>query len=324
LDFQWYIESSQSRSGPAQTPSGFHDVNRFITLGPHKGTDNISIPDFVKKTLSGDPMEGTTPLQVAGQIHAHADRALADLKGLAHGGDKALRLTLDDIRTIAWLGKYYAHKIQAATELALFRATFKPEHQEAAVRHLQQAALYWRQYASLALSNHENPLWTNRVGHVDWRDTYGYVIHDIRTLGGDVKIPSMQPTDGGSIIEAEEARFAPFDISNKVKGSTGSGYVTMDRHKGSRSINWTFSAPEKGRYVLEFRYINDWGRETDLKVTVNGQAAGTVKLWDSGTAESWVWDRVTVDLRQGDNVISVKAGGRILMDHMNILYAGQN
>ncbi len=322
LDFQWYIESSQSRSGPAQTPSGFHDVNRFITLGPHKGTDNVSIPDFVRKTLSGDTMEGTTPVQVAEQIHAHADRALAYLKGLTHGGDKELRLTLDDMRTMAWLGKYYAHKIQAATALALFRETLKPEHQEAAVKHLQQTALYWRQYASLALSNHENPLWTNRVGHVDWRDTYGYVIHDIRTLGGEVKIPSMQPTRGGSILEAEEARFDPFDTSNKIKGFTGSGYVTMDRHKGSRSVNWTFSVPKKGRYVLEFRYINDWNRDTDLIASINGQAAGCVKLWNSGTAKTWVWDRMICDLHKGDNLISIKTGGRILVDHVNILYAG--
>jgi hypothetical protein len=233
-------------------------------------------------------------------------------------------VTLDDVRTIAWLGKYYAHKIQAATKLALFRETLKPEHRESAVKHLQQTAFYWRQYASLALSNHENPLWTNRVGHVDWRESYRYVIHDIRTLGGDVKIRSMQPTAGGTILEAEEARFEAFDSSNRVKGFTGRGYITIDRHKGSRSVNWPFSAPKNGRYVLEFRYINDWNRDTDLTATINGRKAGAVKLWNSGTSKTWVWDRMMVDLRQGDNVISIKAGGRILADHVNVLYAGQN
>ena len=63
------------------------------------------------------------------------------LRDLNHDGDKELRLTLDDIRTIAWLGKYYAHKIQAATELALFRETLKPEHRDAAIRDLQQICL---------------------------------------------------------------------------------------------------------------------------------------------------------------------------------------
>ena len=32
LDFQWYIEGCQSRAEFAQTPTGFHDINRFISL----------------------------------------------------------------------------------------------------------------------------------------------------------------------------------------------------------------------------------------------------------------------------------------------------
>ncbi|MHC4432004.1 MAG: carbohydrate-binding family 6 protein, partial [Planctomycetota bacterium] len=232
LDFQWYIESSQSRKGPAETASGFHDVNRFITLGPHKGTDNLSIPDYVKQTLSNQTIRGTTPVQVALDICAHSDKALALLADLDHRGNKELRLTLDDIRTIAWLGKYYAHKIQAATELAFFRETLKPEHRDAAIEGLRQSAFYWRSYASLALSNHKNPLWTNRVGHVDWRETYDYVLHDIRSIGGTIDITSMPPSNGGTILEAEDAQYETFEASGRIKGYTGTGYVTMDRNKG--------------------------------------------------------------------------------------------
>ncbi len=96
--------------------------------------------------------------------------------------------------------------------LALFRETLKPEHRDAAIRDLQQSAFYWRSFASLALSNHENPLWTNRVGYVDWRDTYRYVIHDIRTIGGTIDIASMPPTAGGTILEAEDAEHEAFEI----------------------------------------------------------------------------------------------------------------
>jgi hypothetical protein len=324
LDFQWYIESSQSRSGPAETPSGFHDVNRFISLPPHKGTDFVSIPDFVKTELAGDESDGTTPYQVAEQIHAHADKALALLSGLNHTGDKELRLTLDDIRTMAWLGKYYAHKVTAATELALFRETLNAEHQEKAVHELQQSALYWRSYASLALSNHHNPLWTNRVGYVDWRKTYPYVLYDIRTVGGAINLPSMKPTAGGILLEAEDAQFEAFDVMDDIDDFTGTGFVAMSRDKGKRSLNWDFSAPVAGRYVLEFRYTNDWKRDTNLSVTINGEQAGAVLLWDSGTSDSWVWDRLVVDLAEGLNTIGIKAGGRIMMDHVNILYAGQD
>ena len=324
LDFQWYIESSQSRSGPAETASGFHDVNRFITLGPHQGTNNISVPAYVEKTLAKESIEGTSPFQVADDIHAHCDKALALLADLHHTGDKELRLTLDDIRTIAWLGKYYAHKIQAATELALFRKTLEPDHRDASIKNLQQSAFYWRSFASLALSNHENPLWTNRVGHVDWRETYRYVIHDIRTIGGAIHIVSMPPSAGGSILEAEDATYENFETSDKTDGFTGTGYVTMDRNKGRKSVTWEYSAPRTGRYILEFRYINGWNRDTPLVVTVNAKDVGQVKLWDTGTARTWVWDRLSVDLEEGKCSISVQADGRIMIDHVNVLYTGRN
>ena len=324
LDFQWYIESSQSRRGPAETASGFHDVNRFITLGPHKGTDNISISDYVRKTLANQVITGTTPPQVARDIHAHSDKALALLSELDHQGDKELRLTLDDIRTIAWLGKYYAHKIQGATELAFFRETLKPEYRDAAIEQLQQCALYWRSYSSLALGNHENPLWTNRVGYVDWRETYDYVLHDIRTIGGDIDVASMPPSAGGTILEAEDANHETFETSDRTKGFTGTGYVSMDRDKGPKSVTWHCDAAQAGRTVLEFRYINSWNRETPLVVTVNGKNAGSVQLWNTGSSKTWAWDRLTVDFQEGDNTVRIQSDGRIAMDHVNVLPAEQN
>ena len=288
------------------------------------GTDNLSIPDYVKKTLSKETIRGTTPMQVALDIHAHSDKALTLLADLKHQGNKELRLTLDDIRTIAWLGKYYTYKIQAATELAFFRETLKPEHRDAAIESLRQSAFYWRSYASLALSNHKNPLWTNRVGHVDWRETFDYVLHDIRSIGGTIDIASMPPSTGGTILEAEDAQYETFEASDKIKGHTGTGYVTIDRNKGLKSVTWHYKAPSAARVILEFRYVNSWNRETPLMVTVNGKSAGTVLLWDTGTSRTWAWDRLTVDLTEGDNVISVQSDGRILMDHVNVLSAGRN
>ena len=186
LDFQWYIEACKSRPGPAQTPSGFHDVNRFITLPPHGGTNNVSIPDYVTAVREAKPLSGTTPIEVSNRIHSHADKALAILDRLNHGGDKELRLTLGDIRAVAYMGKYYAHKIRGATELALFRETRKKEHQNAAIEELTRAAEFWRLYTSTALGQYKNPLWTNRVGYCDWRDLFNEVLNDIKVAGGSV------------------------------------------------------------------------------------------------------------------------------------------
>jgi len=145
-----------------------------------------------------------------------------------------------------------------------------------------------------------------------------------RLIGGTIDIASMPPTAGGSILEAEDATCEAFETSNKTKGYTGTGYVAIDRDKGQKSVTWNYHAPRTGRYILEFRYINSWNRETPLVVTVNEKNAGCVKLWNTGTSKTWVWDRLIVDLKEGDNTIRIQADGRIMMDHVNVLYAGQN
>ena len=185
FDFQWYIEGCRSRPGPAQTASGFHDVNRFITQGVHPGTDNIPIPRYVASVLAGEPVAGTTPLQVAERIKGHADAALAALKAWAPGslgrsGDE-LQRTLGDIRSMALLGKYYAAKIQGATQLALYRGTADAAHQQRAIQSLTNAARAWRSYTAQASSQYANPLWTNRVGIVDWAELTSEVDNDITT-----------------------------------------------------------------------------------------------------------------------------------------------
>ena len=161
------------------------------------------------------------------------------------------------------------------------------------------------------------------MGHVDWRKTYDYVLHDIRTLGGDLEVASMPPSAGGDVLEAEDAAYETFEVSDGTAGYTGTGYVRMDRNMGPRSVTWHYRASEAGSSVLEFRYINSWNRETPLKVTVNGKSAGYVTLWDTGTSRTWAWDRLSVDLKAGENTISVQSDGRILMDHVNVLRASQ-
>ncbi|UCD53197.1 MAG: hypothetical protein JSW27_11245, partial [Phycisphaerales bacterium] len=319
LDFQWYIEGCKSAPGPAQTASGFHDVSRFITLEPHRGTDNISIPDYVKAVQAGEPLSGTTPIEVSEQLHRHADKALAILGRLGHGGDKELRQTLDDIRTITYLGKYYAHKIRGATELALDRATDRRPYREAAVGELVQAARYWRLYASTALGQYANPLWTNRVGHVDWRQLFDEVLGDLEIAGGQARSVAMAPTPGGIILEAEVAAAQGASRASDVPGYTGEGFLVFPRDESDGStVRWTFRAPQAGDYVLEFRYLCEERRHAAL-VTVNGEGAGELVTWSTG--HTWGWDRITVRLKEGLNAIELAPHG-VRLDHLNVLYAG--
>ena len=184
FDFQWYIEGCRSRPGPAKTESGFHSVETFIGQKVHPGTDNIAIPRYVAAVTSGGPLPpGTTPLQVADRIDARADAALRILAKLA--GTRAARqgpelsATIEDIRAMALLGKYYAAKIRGATELATYRATRAPRHQALAIEHLRRAAAHWNDYTARTGARYHNPLWTNRVGLVDFRELDAEVARDV-------------------------------------------------------------------------------------------------------------------------------------------------
>jgi hypothetical protein len=317
LDFQWYIEACKSRPGPAQTQTGFHDVDRFITLGPHPGTGYISIPDYVDDVAAGRQAAGATPIDVSNQIHAHADKALTILAGLSHGGDKELRLTLGDIRAMAYLGKYYAHKIRGATELALFRKSAEPQKQKAAVEELTKAAQYWRLYASTALAQYENPLWGNRVGYCDWRGLFDEVLHDIEIAGGQAGSASIPPTPGGAILEAE-ATAGDARKEASVAGHTGAGYLDFSTANDTGCVEWTFDAPKAGMYILEVRYIREQGRDRG-RLTVNAKDAGDIILWTTGGASTWAWDRKAVTLSEGRNTIRLAAKGPLLIDHLNVL-----
>ncbi|MHC4680979.1 MAG: carbohydrate-binding protein [Planctomycetota bacterium] len=320
LDFQWYIEACKSRSGPAQTPTGFHDVNRFISLPPHSGTDFVSIPDYVNNLVAGRDTSGTTPIGVSSQIHAHADKALKILDGLAHGGDKELRRTLEDIKAMAYLGKYYAHKIRGATELALHRKTKDSAKQKAAVEELTKAAHYWRLYASTALGQYTNPLWTNRVGYCDWRDLYDEVLNDVKAVrgGGITRVASIQPTAGGTILEAEAAASEGTSKATDGSGHTGIGFLVFHNATDDSWVQWTFDAPKAGTYILEIRYVQERGRNPS-RITINGKDAGDIILWTTGGESTWAWDRKPVTLNKDKNTIRLAPKGTLFIDHLNVL-----
>ena len=183
LDFQWYIEGSRSRPAPAKTASGFHSVETFIGQPVHPGTDNIAIPDFVVGTAKGELPPGTTPPQLAAKIDARADAALTSLSAFFRDPlakqNADFAATLEDIRAMALLGKYYAAKIRGATALALFRRTKLARDQGAAVKQLTLAAGFWKEYTRRTGARYRNPLWTNRVGLVDWTELDAEVDRDI-------------------------------------------------------------------------------------------------------------------------------------------------
>ena len=59
---------------------------------------------------------------------------------------------------MAYLGKYYAYKIEGAVELQKYRviSRHKKENQMAAVEQLTQAGIYWKMYAELIKESYKS------------------------------------------------------------------------------------------------------------------------------------------------------------------------
>ena len=177
LDFQWYIEACKSRPGYAQNKTGFHDVNRFINLPPHSMSGFQSIPDFVK---NGKNDKLKSPQEVADMLHNQAKTAFDNIAQINAESNKELAITLHDIKTMALLGDYYGFKIAGATQLALYRESKDKKYQDAAVAELEKALAVWKKYTEASLQQNKNPLWTNRVGYVDWNNLTKWAADDIK------------------------------------------------------------------------------------------------------------------------------------------------
>jgi len=185
LDFKWYPEGCISRPQPAQNATGFHDVNRFITLEAHPKSGYVSIPEYADIVLAEKPFTGPGPFEVATQMNENAERALALIKTMDAGGNRELAETLGDIETMAYLGQYYAHKIKGSTSLHLYRESGQKGYQKDAVAELEAAARCWRSYTASSSKRCVNPIWYNRVPIVDWTQITQWVDEDIQIAKND-------------------------------------------------------------------------------------------------------------------------------------------
>lgn len=317
LDFQWYIEGCQSRPGPAENETGFHDINRFITLAPHKCAGCMGVREYLRRKRTGAAMPAATPAEVAGQIERRADNALRIVDELAPGRDKETIRTLEDIRAMSLLGKYYAHKIRAAQELGEYRETRDKSCQQRAIQQLNAAAHYWRRYASTALGQYHNPLWTNRVGYVDWRTNYGRALQDIAIAGGEPQVASMKPSKGGVILPAGEATRRNMHLVSHT--DFPGDYLEADTGATDRGAEWTIEVPASGRYALEFLYTLQNDGRFPCPVAVDGEDVAELVCWTTGGAHTWVWDRVSVSLAAGNHKIRIRLPAAVLLGNVNVL-----
>ena len=129
--------------------------------------------------MAGKPTQGHTPISLADLIDRDVETAEKTVLTMGDVEDKELRLTLDDIKIICDLGRYYADKIRGATYVAMARDSKKTADRDRAVATLTRAAEHYKRYVDRVTANNLNQIWFNRVGILNFQNQIADAVADI-------------------------------------------------------------------------------------------------------------------------------------------------
>ena len=119
-------------------------VDRLIHQPP-LDPDYVSVAAYVSAIAEGKSFgqERTTPPDLADMLEHDCNSALALVKDIQVGNDKALLYEVADIKVWACLGLHWAEKIRGAVALQTYRVQGGEENRQKAIAHLEQALQYW-------------------------------------------------------------------------------------------------------------------------------------------------------------------------------------
>ena len=161
-DHMWSVEGCLSQIG------GFREVFDFITNPTLEGSGILNPWNYVSAIRQMQTELGTTPLDVAKNLERQSETAIKGVESLKYqNNSKSLNLTLSDIESMSWLGRYYAAKIRAAVEIAWFQQTGAFERKSNAVSEMEKALEAWKQYATICNTNYYSQHLA-RTKYLDW------------------------------------------------------------------------------------------------------------------------------------------------------------
>ena len=166
IDLKWFPEACWSHR--RSKGNGFYTVRHFMEGSAMPGSNVLCIRDWRNKLTSREPMEQTTPLEIAAALDGAASATFESLDVLRETArlDAELQMTVNDCEALAYLGRYYAAKIRGACALALFDANGDEFEHIAAQNHLSEALSHWKTYAAIRDTYYVAALY-NRLGFVN-------------------------------------------------------------------------------------------------------------------------------------------------------------
>jgi hypothetical protein len=241
------------------------------------------------------------------------------------GANVELKETLNDIESMAFLGRYYADKMRAAAQLALFREGGREEKRfvDRSVAHMEDAVEEWKTYAEV-LSRQYRPQYGSRANDLDWNGTLKLVEKEVEMIREEKDYPELRfinLRDGARIK-------AGADLSVEIKATDGNGppevklrlngqvlqgeKAKRDRYVYNASTDPLLKSLQPGMYHLEAMALDNSGLKGEWKDMIhlpgeNGLRSSreiNIRVGDADplTVDDWKDEIHAVVLKEGEKM----------------------
>jgi len=192
LDAHWYAEASLY----PKNRQGFRFLDDFITTTVAKtsSSDLCSIAD----SAAGKCGTKKTTYQLADEMEADAQSAMALINGISSQGDPKLEVKINNIKQLAYLSTHFAYKIRAAT--------YKKANQMSSAREaMGKAYCWWMKYVNSMEAMYQGNKFRTVDIEPDWHYADAWQLKDYTDLGGtgipqmDTTPPTPNPAQSGQV-----------------------------------------------------------------------------------------------------------------------------
>jgi hypothetical protein len=178
LDFHWYPEGCWSDPGRG---TGFRTIDGMANeTTVAKGSNLCDIANSAAGTCDGKKSSYT----VADEMQADAEKALSLIKNIKAGGNADLEMAINNVKQMANLGVYYAHKVRGATYK-------KAGQTDKAREEMAKAYCWWISYTRLMEVTYYGDSFRNHEIKPDWKYADAAALKEYTDLGG-VGIPDCK------------------------------------------------------------------------------------------------------------------------------------
>jgi hypothetical protein len=175
LDFHWYPEGSWS---DPHRCTGFRTIDGFANdTTVAKGSSLCDIAT----SAAGECKGRKSSYVVADEMQADARKALSLISTMANGGNADLEVAINNVKQMAYLSTYYAHKVRGA----IYK---KAGEQYKAREELGKAYCWWMAYSRSMEDTYHADSFRNLSIAPDWKFADAAVLKEYADLGG-VGIP---------------------------------------------------------------------------------------------------------------------------------------